>query len=298
MSILNRTSDGLLTVLIALRKTLLAYGPLTRGALLARCAPPSLTHYSNAFDNQTQARQTLSRWMQLGLFIEDSQERIALADGFVGPADDLDAFRSAVRALVLRSSAAPDGTLDLDAPAADFVQALCWVLSQDVYRLPGGPWREVEPIETAQLASEPYIVQNQTRWDGFRDWAPFLGFGWSVRRGRTTLFFADPTEAVRSSLNYVFGEDPVLPIEVALARVRDALPVSDGGSFRVAVESRLGGSWVAPDPRDISPSLTRALLGLELAGDIVLDDRADADQRNLLGRNRRLVRHVSHVVRT
>lgn len=41
MSILNRASDGLSSVLVALWRALLAYGPMPEGDLLGLCAPPS-----------------------------------------------------------------------------------------------------------------------------------------------------------------------------------------------------------------------------------------------------------------
>ena len=66
MSILNRASDGLLSVVLALRRAILAYGPLLEQDLLEIVAPRTVTP-----DGKSEmARMTLRRWKQLGFFAE------------------------------------------------------------------------------------------------------------------------------------------------------------------------------------------------------------------------------------
>src|SRR5687767_5466334 len=100
--ILNLASDGVLSVLLALRRALLVHGPTPRQRLLDLCAPNSLrpgdaepaqpdevdpdegpaVGAANAV--QAPVRKTLTRWCQAGLFVEadDEARTISLASGF------------------------------------------------------------------------------------------------------------------------------------------------------------------------------------------------------------------------
>ena len=70
MSILNRPSDGLLSVLLALRRAVLAYGPRPDSELIELVAPSSVVTEGKP----DLARKTLNRWKQLGFF-DDVDER-------------------------------------------------------------------------------------------------------------------------------------------------------------------------------------------------------------------------------
>ena len=64
MSILNRPSDGLLSVLLALHRGVLAYGPQSEAALLDLVAPSTVVPDGKP----DMARKSLTRWTQLGFF--------------------------------------------------------------------------------------------------------------------------------------------------------------------------------------------------------------------------------------
>src|SRR5689334_20949463 len=97
MSILNRPSDGLLSVLIALRNALIAYGPQPEGRLLELTAPASVV----TDGKPDMARKTLTRWKQLGFF-EQVDGSVTLSHSISAvPVDDLDGLRKAVLRLVL-----------------------------------------------------------------------------------------------------------------------------------------------------------------------------------------------------
>jgi hypothetical protein len=298
MTILNRTNDGLLSVLLLLHRALIALGPTSRDELLNLCAPATLDKERKVSEAQKQARQTLNRWTQAGLFIE-AEEKITVHPDFAtsdAGAGGLGSLRAALRKLVLserNSDGLSNPETESAAVCADFTRALCWVLAQDVYTLPGGGYTGIEEIELSQLKEKPFALQNNTRWDGLKDWAPFLGFGWT---SGVDEFVVDPTDAIRDALPAVFGEARELTQGAFLERLASELPVIDGGKYRLEIEERLSDNWVKPGAHEISQSLSRALLRLEIRGVLRLDARADADQRSLLGRGGGSLRRISHVI--
>ncbi len=298
MSILNRASDGLLSVLIALRRALLAYGPQEEARLLALCAPPAVVPAGKA----DMARKTLTRWKQLGVFVEDGG-RTALHAEIAGMApDDLDSLRAALLRIVLSPQNTPllleaRGETEEDegeerSLASDLVRAAAWVLAQDPYGFTA-KYRDVDRLQSEQKA-EPRPFANDTRWAGFVEWAPFLGLGWAAFR---VGLVPDPAFAVRYSLTSIFSDAAELEQEAFLARLADTLPVVDGGRYRLTVEKQVERPWRKARAHEISSSLSLALLHLEAAGDIRLEARSDAPQKVLLGRDNRELRRVSHVVR-
>lgn len=300
MAILNRASDGLPSVLAVLVRTLRKMGPLERDQLEALVAPPSLQQVSSTFGDGKQVRQTLNRWLQIGLFA-DTDGRISLAEGYSeGPTEGIAGLRALgtqLRRLVL----APENNQDLLRPqpgqTADFTHALCWMLAQDPFYLTTGSYEElINRMESDQFPDEPWAFRNDTRWDGFRDWAPLLGFGWYAHVPKAGTFITDPTEAVVDALPKVFDARYELPQADFFYALADALPVVDGGAYRTQVEARLlGNTWRPTGVHEVSPSLSLSLLRLQEAGRLLLESRSDAPYRTLLGQGFGEVRRVSHL---
>lgn len=294
MSILNRPSDGLLSVLLALRRALLAYGPLSDSDLLDLAAPSSVVPEGKP----DLAKKTLSRWKQLGFFREiDGIVQLSQPVADVA-CDDLDGLRKAILRLVLAPENNPAFVMDDEedyeaSKASDCTRAIAWTLAQDPYVFPAKYKGGVESLQDAQ-GVKPRPFANDTRWAGFAEWATFLGIGWSSTR---TSFVPDPAFAVRSALQDVFGDSNEISQADFLARLADLLPVIDGGRYRVAVESQIARQWRDPLTTEISPSLSAALLRLEASGELRIEARSDAPQRTLRGRLGRELRPVSHLVR-
>jgi hypothetical protein len=299
--ILNRASDGLATVLVALRRAVAAYGPQSEDRLLDLCAPTTVVG-----DKQDMARKTLTRWTQLGMFIVDAGTVSLDTATAALPADDIEGFRRAALRLVLRADNNPGITTnsaDGDEVhqgklASDFTRAASWLLAQDPYAFEP-IWeveRDVERGVSRLVSSQnvkPSPFTNNTRWDGFADWATFLGIG---RRAARIGFVINPAFAVHGVLDEVFGGLEEMGQEPFLQRLGDALPVVDGGVYRAAVESTIGRPWRIITNREVSPALSAALLHLEAAGVVRIETRSDAPQRMLLGRGARELRAFSHVM--
>jgi hypothetical protein len=288
MSILNRSSDGLISVLIALRRTLLAYGRLDANRLLALAAPAS------AVEGSKQARQTLTRWTQLGMFTDE--------DGIVGIAppfdkialDDVDGLRRALIRAVMSDTNNPsfdvlDAAAHDQALAADFTKAACWALAQDIYAVDTSSYTSIEALQNAQIM-QPAPFVNDTRWQGFVDWSVFLGFS-----SRSLRLLFEPHFAVAAVLDDVFASKTLLPIDTFLTQISVILPVLDRGRFRIRVEANIQALPYALGERDISISLSAALLHLEQAGIVHLETRSDATTYRLLGHRACEVASISHV---
>jgi hypothetical protein len=294
MSILNRPSDGLLSVLIALRSGLLAYGPQPETDLLELVAPTSVV----TDGKPDMAKKTLTRWKQLGFF-QETRGAVCL-----GPlisliaADDTDGLRAAILRLVLAPENNPrlqvgDGEDAEKSMASDCSRALAWILAQDPYSLPL-VYADVEMLQSRQEVS-PRVFANDTRWQGLVEWAVFLGAGFTSTRSGLTLC---PAFAVRTFLDEVFQKETELPQAEFFLRLAEFLPIVDGGQYRMIVGAQTARPWRNQLATEVSPSLSAALLALEAAGTLRLEMRSDAPTRMLLGRGGAEVHGITHIIRT
>ena len=289
MSILNRPSDGLLSVLLALRKALIAYGTQSDADLVELVAPASVT-------TPEMAKHTLTRWTQLGFFSE-SDGKVRLSDAISSiPLEDLDALRVAVLRLILlpdNNAALLSGEVEDSerSRAVDCTRALAWSLAQDPYTFPSS-FDDGEDLQNRQ-AIAPKLFVNSTRWHGFVEWAVFVGTAW--RTARTVV--PSPAFALRSVLGEVFHASAELSEHDFFWQVATILPILDGGTYRTTVEGQIARPWREPLDHEVSPSLSAALLTLEQEGALRLEVRSDAPARRLTGPSGMESRPVSHVVR-
>jgi hypothetical protein len=292
MSILNRPADGLLTVLLALRRALIAYGEQPEQELLGLVAPPSVVGDGKA----DMARKTLTRWKQLGFF-RDVDGVIALSETIARiTVDDPDGLRAAILKLIL----APENNATLlgedsddgeGSKAADCTRALAWALIQDPYSFPS-TYKTAESLQDKQ-GLKPKIFINDTRWNGFAEWAAFLGIAWLALQN----LVPSPAFAIRKMVRDVFLDAEELPQTEFFVRLAQALPIVDGGNYRKAVEAQISQPWRRENLNEVSPSLSAALLTLEAEGTFRLETRSDAPTRMLVGAGGREVRLISHIVR-
>lgn len=267
MSLLNITADGLPNVLVQLHATVLrANKPIPVDELLDTVAPPKLVQ-----DDGTQARQTLNRWTQLGLFRESGGAITVNEQPPVSsnrPQVLLAFTRRAACARVLATENNPDFWALEGAMAADLTRGLAWMLAQNIYCTPFG---DFEALESRQLLDEnQWLLRNSTRRTGLRYWARFLGFS------HEPFADIDPTVAVRDVLPSVLEEGEDIDAAGFVDRLAGKLPVIDNGRWQREMRAALDPNALTPlRSGQLSTALSRALLNLRESGELQLLRRAD-----------------------
>ncbi len=298
MSILNRPSDGLVSVLVALVRSSVMFGTMPKSKLLDVCCPKTLGD-----GKQDMAIKTLNRWTELGLFVVTEKEEVKVSDEYRSSIRKLNASVSSIsdvaRQIVLSSENNKNFWGDEENRSADFSRAACWILAQDVHAFVPTSYTQVEQKALEQAGSpEVSLFQNDTRWSGFVSWATFLGLGRSDSGKASGGFLADPTPWICGPIMTLLPPKNDVPIREFLDELAEAIPILDGGRFRVEVESKLRPEkWKAPASEAVSTSLSRALLRLQASGILRFDNRSDSESRvNLIGRAGRTVQPVTHVL--
>lgn len=282
-------SDGMPNVLLALYRYLRAEGATPQPKLLDVCAPAVVCQ-------QDRAAHSLNTWAKLGLFAEDGAGRACLTPD--APREE-SRLRAALRALVFRGDNNEPFWGSKGVRASDFTRGLAWCLAMDPIRLHGQGYKAVNELELDTLPGDVEVFRNDTRWNAFKTWALFLGFAWQSRYPKKYTLVVDPAPAIRDALPAVFGSANDLTHRDFLDRLREQLPVLDGGTYRLAVEEKLlAGRWLRPNAGELSASLSLSLQRLKFEGVIAFENFADpaAGRVTLTGRNGRPTDPVSHVI--
>lgn len=294
MTILNLASDGLPPILITLASLVLQNKNILRDDLINISVP-------QVGAPTEKVRQTLSKWTNLGLFVEDSgriQMSVELSRGEL-PDFFADRLPKICRNLAFRSEHSEplwstDSTERSTGSTSDLCRALAWWLAQDIYMIPTDP-ESIESIAAAQLKPGYFIFLNKSnRWPGFRAWAKFLGFA----VGDDSSFFCDITMALRSELLEIIKIGETISASEFISRLAARLPVLDTGYYRVEVEKVMRPeAWSAPSVDSLSTAVSFALQRLEKQGVIGFETRSDASSKLTLtrqgGRSWESFTHVS-----
>lgn len=269
MSLLNLTSDGLPNILVVLYATLAtARLPMTAKDLLNTVAPDPVVK------DQRLARVTLNRWIELGLFKVDPDTEALTLDrapdtDMKSEADIVRAVRMAARRVALSEENNADLWAREEARAADLSRSLAWLLAQDIYRL--GDQNLFTLASDHLIGTNSTLMQNQERVSGLKSWGHFLGF---VRHAGAVD--VDPTLAITEILPECIAPGEEMPARDLVERIAQALPVIDGGTYRVAVQSRLRDNALPPLQADqLSASLSRAMFGFMVDQSLQFENRAD-----------------------
>lgn len=285
MTILNNTSDGLHPELMVLFRAVAYLDKVEVGELIRICSPGAVSDTSVL----NRMRGALSRWTELGLFVENGGH-IQLDGRFVKKRQEsLDDFTYQLptfcRRLVLEEKNSLPMWGESSAVAADFARGITWLLAQNIYGFPTTWTGGAEDIEKEQMVGGEKLVQNDTRWTNLRFWARYLGFA----SGDSGSFQIDPTSAIKDELPSVFGSQRELPAKDFLSALSAQLPVLDFGVYRQEVENKLNATtWRKPAEGHLSMSLSLALRRLDLNSTIKLAGKSDAGGSfRLTGRNYR-----------
>ncbi len=286
MSILNRPSDGLYSILLTLVTALFRGKEISRDDLIRTFGPPPSQEYEKRL---SLIRGTLNRWIALGLFVEDENNVRLAIDPNKG--ESVESFLTRIpaicRELAFRSEHCnplwPEvGTVTEEGVgvSADLCRGLAWCLCQDIYTLPTA-WNEINDLFSYQVVPGRAIIQNDTRWAGLKDWARFLGF--AVESSGGTFF--DPTAAVRSGMEDFMKCGEQTPADEFVSQLASRLPVLDTGSYRIEVEQVLRPeAWSAPPSGYLSTALSFAMRRLQKQNIIDLRTLSDASSKLTLTR--------------
>ena len=170
MTILNNENDGLPPELIVLYRTV-AYckNSISRDDLINYCSPVTEKSDADKSSQSKRLKSALSRWENLGLF-DCNQGNIQIRPEFFHQKNKLsldsltENLPMITRQLLLKEeNCLPlwDDTTDSEkgtGTSADFVRAVSWVLSQDIYKFPNVWDKGVEPVETSQVLNKKKIL--------------------------------------------------------------------------------------------------------------------------------------------
>jgi hypothetical protein len=294
MSLLNRPSDGIHSVLTVIFKLLLAERRIERDQLVALCAPQGSV-------NDEKTRQTLNRWLELGLF-QETDEKVSLHPDIRKEERDIQKLPIVARRVALAEQNNTDFWASEGAKSADFTRSLCWLLAQDCWAIDFSGWDQAQGLIQKQMPTNAVLLQNDTRWSGLKAWVPFLGFGW-IAKYPTGALIADPTDAIRDALPTVFDKKRTMEACDCIAALAEAVPVLDGGVYRNALEQKLRersgpDAWQPPPDGHLSTSFSRALMRLSEEGVLIGSLKADFDPHRrvyLTGRRRSTITVFSHL---
>ncbi|MEI7637696.1 MAG: protein DpdG [Syntrophus sp. (in: bacteria)] len=295
MTILNIENDGFHPQLIILFRFVAKSKSVSENELLESCS----------VDDGKRLRSCLTRWTQLGLFT-NSENSISINDSFApNKKESIDNITNRLPSVCREILLTPEYCLPLWSQddrtqreyleqnvgtCADFVRAISWLLSQDIYTFKNTWENHVADLEKLQVTSGKWIFANDTRFNGLRFWARYVGFA----IGEGSSFFIDPTSALRQVIPTIFQDTRDLRASQFLEALSMHLPVIDSGSFRNEVEEAIKKS--RPRPNHLSMSLSYALRRLELDQVIALDSRADTgDTLSLTGKDDSTWRTFTHV---
>jgi hypothetical protein len=290
MSLLNRPSDGMHSVLIAVNNLLAQEGALPLQQIIELCAPESC-------GDPSQVRQTINTWVKLGLFGKSEDDKISFSKSISKSEKAREALPRVARRLVL----SPENNANLWAAesvgSADFTRSVAWLLAQDVYRAELNSWGDAQVLIQKQVNKNVTIIQNDTRWSGLKAWSQFLGFAWSGKFPGGALVI-DPTEAVADALPEIFKKRSKITAEQLVGELAQIIPVLDSGAYRNEVESKMieHGGWHPQPEGCVSTSLSRSILRLIHEGILVGENLSDAGSRlRLIGRVQKEIETFSHI---
>jgi hypothetical protein len=168
---------------------------------------------------------------------------------------------------------------EADEKGRDLPRALAWFLAQDSWNPPLAFERvpdSGEERQRAQFPDGPEFVNN-TKWPHLMRWATFLGLV-TPDPVRASCFVPDPTYALHQELSATEEQEWTARGFIDFLATRCA--ALDHGSVRQEAMRQLASSELPweHDQKEVSPSLSLALLRLQHEKRLVLERRADAPE--------------------
>ena len=175
-----------------------------------------------------------------------------------------------------------------------FPMALSWVLTNDPLKpLEWGRNYKEEVSTDCGDDIDSYDLTNEQRWQQLVYWARYFGLAWRMTADRSNVVIPDPTGALARHLPSTSAVRGQSSISRVISEVAVGLPVLEGGTARIEVESRLPAQRQRLEEH-LSRSTSFALERLERRGQVRLERLADAPALNLdLGSGPRPISHIS-----
>lgn len=171
--------------------------------------------------------------------------------------------------------------------------ALAWLLMQDPTQpLTWGHNYQADIEADCGPDTNSFDLTDVARFQQFVYWARYLGLAWRLELQGVNVVFPDPTAAITRHIPSVTRGQGRIPIQNVINELAQLLPVLEGGTARLAVESYLPPDKRRPDGQ-LSRSTSMAFERLEFLGRLVLERVADAPAINL--DNISGLRAVSHL---
>jgi hypothetical protein len=290
MSLLNRPSDGMHSVLVVIHNLIVQEGSLPFQQIIELCSPEGC-------GDPAQVRQTLNTWIEFGLFTKSEDQKVSFSKSLSKSEKTRENLRKVARKFLFATDNNPNLWAAEGTGSADFTRSVAWLLAQDVYQAELSNWSDAQSLLQKQTNKSINVIQNDTRWSGLKAWSQFLGFAVSGKFPSGVLII-DPTDAVRDSLPEVFHNRTKMAADDFIAELATIVPVLDSGNFRKDVESKLleHGGWTPLDENNLSTSLSRAVLRLIHEGVIAGENLSDAGSRlHLMGRANKVIETFSHL---
>ncbi len=205
----------------------------------------------------------LSECEFLGLIIKEN-EKVALSKQVIeNISDKKNAFQLLLADLVFRREHERND---------DFATAVAWILSIDPFKAPKN-WTEFEPEIKRTGCEEITGITNSNPYSNFIIWSTFLGFSWAYQG-----FVPDPTEHLSWRIQQFFKKEDEVPISHFLDKMKEFVPVIDGGIYRQRILDKVGEKL---EESILSPSLSLALKRLQDLNFIRLEKKSDIASRAL-----------------
>lgn len=271
MGILNETNDGLVELLVSIYNIVKENnGKLTNEEVLSLVRPFPDGDLANP-DNDL-AKKTLKKWSALGLFTSVNNNIKIQEENLLTPLPKILTkiiFDSKNNETITEGNNNWDGT-------QDFVKMCAYLMMKDVFKInPLNNYeKKIDSMQNQDCADygNNRIIQNNSRWEGFKRWAIYLGFGWGEN-----IFNFDPTKIVEEYLPTIFKEEEKqLFIKDFVFRLSTLLPVFEEGTYIKSTRKLLKRELQHSNISELSFMLSFILIRLEKKGKINLIHLSDA----------------------
>lgn len=258
MSIINNANPGSSLVLIPLFDRIVqnAPAPLSPEAVVARYRPNNLPANDNAW---RKIKENLAFWCRLGLWPMEEEMLLPQSE------ESRPLYQRVLQCTIAtcKEKGIAEGN-----ECEPLWRVLTCLMNLQQHSLGGK-----EPLTPGIITEKvrkwlPTETINTNTEKLVREYGRYLGF---LELTSDQNYYTDPTRAIQCLLPQIFGEQKTLPIKIFMANMAEAMPMMDGGEFRVKVQEIMAEQgWSAPEGKNISTSTSLALRRLEINQQIQL----------------------------